>query len=93
MYSVQFNAGEGVPGSTGKNTGVNALYTSGPFSATGTWQRVRNGPGPWPAGFDHQSTFQFGAAYKQQSSGSTGRPGASRRTPTSSRRRSTSSAR
>ena len=64
MYSVQFNAGEGVPGSTGKNTGVNALYTSGPFSATGTWQRVRNGPGPFPAGFDHQSTFQFGASYE-----------------------------
>jgi len=66
MYSVQFNAAEGTPGSTGKNTGVNALYTSGPLSATGTWQRVRNGPGPLPAGFDHQSTFQFGASYEMR---------------------------
>jgi len=66
MYSVQFNAGEGAAGSTGKNTGVNALYTSGPLSATGTWQRVRNGPGPLPAGFDHQSAFQFGASYEMR---------------------------
>ena len=64
MYSVQFNASEGAAGSTGKNTGVNALYTSGPLQATGTWQRVRNGPGPLPAGFDHQSTFQVGASYE-----------------------------
>ena len=64
MYSVQFNAGEGNPGTTGKNTGVGALYTSGPLQASGTWQRVRNGPGPWPAGFDHQSTFQLGASYE-----------------------------
>ena len=64
MYSVQFNAGEGAPGSTGKNTSVGAFYTSGPLQASGTWQRVRNGPGPWPAGFDHQSTFQFGASYE-----------------------------
>ena len=64
MYSVQFNAGEGAPGSTGKNTSVGAFYTSGPLQASGTWQRVRNGPGPWPAGFDHQSTLQFGASYE-----------------------------
>ena len=94
MYSVQFNAGEGAPGSTGKNTGVNALYTSGPLSATGTWQRVRNGPGPLPAGFDHQSTFQFGASYEMVSSGSTVRPAGSRRWPIpTSPRPSTSSAR
>jgi predicted porin len=64
MYSVQFNAGEGSPGSTGKNTGVTVLYTSGPLQASGTWQRVRNGTGPWPAGFDHQSASQLGASYE-----------------------------
>jgi predicted porin len=64
MYSVQYNVGEGEPGSTGKNVGVNALYTSGPLSATATWQRVRNGVAPAPAGFDHQSTYQFGASYE-----------------------------
>ena len=64
MYSVQFNASEGNPGATGKNAGVSALYTSGPLQASGAWQRVRNGPGPLPAGFDHQSTFQLGASYE-----------------------------
>ena len=63
-YSVQYNAGEGEPGSTGKNVGANVLYTSGPLSATATWQRVRNSIAPAPAGFDHQSTFQFGASYE-----------------------------
>ena len=63
-YSVQYNAGEGEPGSTGKNVGANVLYTAGPLSATGTWQRVRNNVSPAPPGFDHQTAFQFGASYE-----------------------------
>ena len=55
--------GEGEPGSTGKNVGANVLYTSGPLSATATWQRVRNSVPPIP-GFDHQSTYQIGASYE-----------------------------
>ncbi|MEO7336285.1 MAG: porin [Caldimonas sp.] len=63
-YNVQFNAGEGAPGSTGKNVGASALYTSGPLQVTGVWQRVKNTVEPVPAGFDHQSTYQFGASYE-----------------------------
>ena len=63
IYSVQYNAGVGEPGSTGKNVGANVLYTSGPLSATATYQRVRNGVPAIP-GFDHQTTFQFGASYE-----------------------------
>jgi predicted porin len=63
-YGVQFNASEGQPGATGKNIGANAIYVSGPLSATGAWQRVRNGSGGFPAGFDLQSTYQLGASYQ-----------------------------
>lgn len=63
-YNVQFNTGEGEVGATGRNVGASVLYTSGPLSATGVWQRVRNGATPLPAGFDHQSSFQVGASYE-----------------------------
>ena len=63
-YQAQFNAGEGQPGSTGKNAGASVLYVSGPLSATGAWQRVRNGLVAYPAGFAHQSTYQIGASYE-----------------------------
>ncbi|MDQ6680040.1 MAG: porin, partial [Pseudomonadota bacterium] len=63
-YGVQFNASEGGVGATGKNIGANVLYVSGPLSATGAWQRVRNGIDQVPAGFDHQSTYQVGASYE-----------------------------
>ncbi|MFL6665130.1 MAG: porin [Rhizobacter sp.] len=62
-YSVQFNAGEGTAG-TGKNVGVNVIYTSGPLSATGVWQQVRNSVLPLPPGFDHQNIYQLGASYE-----------------------------
>ena len=63
-YNVQFNAGEGQPGATGRNVGANVLYTSGPLSATGAFQRVHNGVAGPPAGFDVQSTYQLGASYQ-----------------------------
>jgi predicted porin len=63
-YGVQFNAGEGQPGATGRNVGANAIYVSGPLSASGAWQRVRNGSGGFPAGFALQSTYQLGASYQ-----------------------------
>jgi predicted porin len=63
-YGVQFNAGEGQPGATGKNIGANAIYVSGPLSATGAWQRVKNGSGGFPVGFDLQNTYQLGASYQ-----------------------------
>ncbi|MEP7059006.1 MAG: porin [Caldimonas sp.] len=63
-YSVQFNAGEGNVGATGRNVGANAIYTSGPLSATLAWQRVRNSALPLPAGFDHQVTYQVGISYE-----------------------------
>ena len=63
-YNIQYNASEQAPGATGKNLGANVLYTSGPLSATVAWQRVRNGPPPFPAGFDHQSVYHAGASYE-----------------------------
>ena len=63
-YGVQYNASEGQPGATGKNVGANAIYVSGPLSATGAWQRVRNGSGGFPTGFAVQSTYQLGASYQ-----------------------------
>jgi predicted porin len=62
-YSVQFNASGGQLG-TGKNVGANFVYVSGPLAATVAWQRVANSPAALPAGFDHQSTYQFGASYE-----------------------------
>ncbi len=61
---VQYNVNDQMPSSTGKNVGANVLYTSGPLSATLAWQRVRNGVVVAPAGFDHQTTYQFGASYE-----------------------------
>jgi predicted porin len=62
-YNVQFNPGEGNPG-TGKNVGANVLYVTGPLSATGAWQKVRNSTAPLPAGFEHQTTYQLGISYE-----------------------------
>lgn len=63
-YSVQFNAGQSGVGATGRNVGAGFLYTTGPLSATGAWQEVHNSAAPLPAGFDHQTAFQFGASYE-----------------------------
>jgi predicted porin len=63
-YGAQFNAAENDPFATGKNVGVNFVYTSGPLAVTGVWQRVRNSTAPLPAGFVKQSTYQFGASYE-----------------------------
>ena len=63
-WNVQFNAAENNPYATGKNVGVNALYTSGPLSLTGVWQRVRNATTPLPVGFVEQTAYQFGASYE-----------------------------
>lgn len=61
---VQYNPNDHAPNSTGKNAGANVLYTTGPLSATAAWQRVRNGVTLAPAGFDHQTAYQFGASYE-----------------------------
>jgi predicted porin len=63
-WNVQFNAAENSPNATGENVGVNALYSSGPFSVTGAWQRVRNSTTPLPAGFSKQDAYQLGASYE-----------------------------
>ena len=63
-YSAQVNAGEGAVGATGKNVGLSLNYVSGPLSATGVLERVRNGTTPMPAGFHRQDIAQFGASYE-----------------------------
>jgi len=70
-FSAIGNLGEGAAGATGKNLGLSALYFSGPFGATASWQQVKNGDGlsptsastTEPAGFSSQSTYQLGASY------------------------------
>lgn len=57
------NAGEGAPGSNGRNIGANLLYFNGPLSGTVAFQQVKNGAFGTPPGWSSQDTFQLGASY------------------------------
>ncbi len=62
-FSLIANAND-TSGGTGRNVGGNVVYFGGPFAATFAAQSVKNGDlfGA-PAGFDGQTSYQFGASY------------------------------
>ena len=66
--SVVGNAEQEGPGSlsTGRNYGASLAYITGPFAATLTAERIKNGGAELPAGFERQSVYQLGASYDFQ---------------------------
>ena len=62
-FNLAYNAGEGAPGSTGRNVGASVFYILGPVVLSGAAQRVRNSSLPLPAGFNRQNAWQLGATY------------------------------
>jgi predicted porin len=65
-WQIQYNAEDGLPGSTGHNVGASLLYASGPLLIGGAFQRVRNGLEVVPAGFDHQTAYEIGMSYEMR---------------------------
>ncbi len=66
--NLQGSLGEGAATSTGNSFGANAVYFSGPLSATVAYQRVKHGLNPGvPAivatGFEYQEAATLGVAY------------------------------
>ena len=63
--SVVGNAEQEAPGSlsTGRNYGASLSYITGPFAATFTAERIKNGGAELPVGFERQSVYQLGASY------------------------------
>lgn len=57
MASLDEGAGQG------KNLSASVLYFAGPLAATAAWQSVKTGFFGGPAGFEKQTTLQFGASY------------------------------
>jgi len=62
LVNFAVNLLEDTPGQ-GRNVGLSAAYTSGPFSVVLVGERIKNSPLPLPAGFSSQKAYQIGATY------------------------------